>query len=305
MARKSPRSRRKANSDARVPATRRTRATPGKRTAKRAAAHAPKGARPKRKSAARRTPLSKPRAKKRAPVARAKAAPKRAAAPKRPARPRGRFVAPEPARVAALLETLDRLYPEARCELDFGSPLQLLVATILSAQCTDQRVNLVTPVLFAKYSDAAALANAPLPDLETVIRSTGFYRMKAKAIHAACADIVAKHGGEVPRTMEALTALRGVGRKTANVVLGNAYGIPGLVVDTHVTRLSNRLGLVRETDAVKIEFALQPIVPEAQWTVFSHWLILHGRRVCNARKPNCSTCALAANCPRVGVTASQ
>ncbi|MEO5616855.1 MAG: endonuclease III, partial [Candidatus Eisenbacteria bacterium] len=134
---------------------------------------------------------------------------------------------------------------------------------------------------------------------------TGFYRNKAKAIHACCADIIANHGGAVPRTLEELIALHGVGRKTANVVLGNAYGIPGLVVDTHVTRLANRLGLVREKDAVKIEFALMPIVPRERWTVFSHWLILHGRRVCNARKPFCSICPIAPHCPRVGVVASQ
>jgi endonuclease-3 len=204
-----------------------------------------------------------------------------------------------------MLESLDRAYPEARCELDFGTPLQLLIATILSAQCTDQRVNMVTPALFAKYPDAAAFAVAPTSELEEMIRSTGFYRNKAKAIQSCCADIVAKHGGEVPRTLEELTALHGVGRKTANVVLGNAYGIPGLVVDTHVTRLANRLGLTREKDAVKIEFALMPIVPQDRWTIFSHWLILHGRRVCNARKPLCSTCSIAPHCPRVGVTVSQ
>ena len=216
-----------------------------------------------------------------------------------------RFSPPDPARVAAALDGLDRLYPDAHCELDFGTPLQLLIATILSAQCTDQRVNMVTPALFAKYPNAAALAAAPLADLEELVRSTGFYRNKAKAIHACCTDILAKHGGQVPRTLDDLTALHGVGRKTANVVLGNAYGIPGVVVDTHVTRLANRLGLVREKDAVKIEFALMPIVPRERWTVFSHWLILHGRRVCNARKPFCSSCPIAPHCPRVGVTASQ
>jgi endonuclease-3 len=207
--------------------------------------------------------------------------------------------------VATVLELLDRAYPEARCELDFGTPLQLLIATILSAQCTDQRVNMVTPVLFARFPDAPALAGAPIADLEEIVRSTGFYRNKAKSIHECCTDIVVKHGGEVPRTLDELTALHGVGRKTANVVLGNAFGIPGVVVDTHVTRLSNRLGLTRETDAVKIEFALMPIVPRERWTVFSHWLILHGRRVCNARKPFCSTCPLGPHCPRTGVTVSQ
>ncbi len=175
---------------------------------------------------------------------------------------------------------------------------------MLSAQCTDQRVNQVTPGLFRRYPDAAALAGADREELEAMIRSTGFFRSKTKAIQSCCADIVAKHGGEVPRTMEELTALRGVGRKTANVVLGNAFGIPGIVVDTHVSRLSNRLGLTAETDPVKIEFELMTIVPKADWTAFSHWLILHGRRVCIARKPRCSLCVLSPHCPRVGVRAS-
>jgi endonuclease-3 len=164
---------------------------------------------------------------------------------------------------------------------------------------------MVTPALFARWPDAAALAAAPLPELESMIHSTGFFRNKAKAIHACCTDIVARHGGQVPATLEELTALHGVGRKTANVVLGNAFGVPGLVVDTHVARLSNRLGLTREKDAVKIEFALMPIVPRERWTAFSHWLILHGRQVCNARKPRCSICPLAPHCPRLGVSASQ
>ena len=208
-------------------------------------------------------------------------------------------------RVQAILAQLAECYPDAHCALLFETPLQLLVATILSAQCTDDRVNKTTPALFARFPDAAALAGAPLPELERLIHSTGFFRNKARAIHEACADIVALHGGEVPRTLDALTALRGVGRKTANVVLGNAFGIEsGIVVDTHVTRLSNRLGLTREQDAVKIEFALQPLVPRESWTRFSHWLILHGRAVCNARRPVCSTCPLLAHCPRVGVTVS-
>jgi endonuclease-3 len=166
-------------------------------------------------------------------------------------------------------------------------------------------VNLVTPALFNRFPTAAAFADAKLPDIEKMIRSTGFFRNKAKAIQSCCRDIVEQHGGEVPRTLEALTALHGVGRKTANVVLGNAFGIPGLVVDTHVTRLANRLGLVREMDAVKIEFALMPIIPREDWSVFSHWLILHGRRVCIARKPRCTTCPIAAHCPRIGVTVFQ
>jgi endonuclease-3 len=208
-------------------------------------------------------------------------------------------------RVRALLEGLRESYPDARCALDFATPLQLLIATILSAQCTDERVNKVTPVLFARWPDAAALAGADLADIESVIHSTGFFRNKAKSIKEACSDLVQKYSGEVPRDLEALVALRGVGRKTANVVLGNAYGInSGVVVDTHVTRLSNRLGLTAESDAVKIEFALQPLVPQEWWTLFSHWLILHGRAVCNARKPLCTQCPLAVHCPRIGVTVS-
>jgi endonuclease-3 len=220
------------------------------------------------------------------------------------ARPARRFTAPDPVRVRALLEQLRELYPDAKCALDFRTPLELLVATILSAQCTDERVNKVTPALFASYPDAASLAAAEPAALEKAIHSTGFFRNKAKSIREASADIVSKHGGQVPRTLEELTALRGVGRKTANVVLGNAYGIPGLVVDTHVTRLSHRLGLTNETDPVKIEFALNPLVPRELWTLFSHWLILHGRAVCNARKPLCSQCPLSPHCPKLGVSVS-
>jgi endonuclease-3 len=208
-------------------------------------------------------------------------------------------------RIQLILRRLERAYPDARIALDFTTPLELLVATVLAAQCTDERVNQVTPALFARYPDAAALAGAAREELEGLIRPTGFYRNKAKAIMSCCADIVARHGGEVPRTLEELTQLHGVGRKTANVVLGSAFGIPGVVVDTHVSRLSRRLGLTRESDPVKIEFALMPILPRERWSVFSHWLILHGRRVCVARKPRCSVCALAPHCPRVGVTASQ
>ena len=271
MPRKSPRSRQKPSRTARVPGRGRPRPTPGRRQERaRAKKAAPSGS---RRSHATRS--------------------------------RGRFTPPEPTRVTAILEGLQALYPDAGTELSFTTPLQLLIATILSAQCTDERVNRVTPVLFAKYPDAAALAHAPQADLEEVIRSTGFYRNKAKSIRACCADIVSRFGGQVPRTLEDLTSLHGVGRKTANVVLGNAFGIPGLVVDTHVARLSHRLGLTRESDPVKIEFALMPIIPKERWTLFSHWLILHGRRVCNARKPRCSTCPIAAYCPRLGVTVSQ
>ena len=206
--------------------------------------------------------------------------------------------------MAALLSILERLYPDARSALNHRNALELLVATILSAQCTDERVNQVTPALFERYPDAAAFAAADPGELEDLIRSTGFFHNKARAIRECCADIVAKHGGQVPRTLEELTPLRGVGRKTANVVLGDAYGVPGVVVDTHVARLSARLGLTRERDPVKIEFALMPLVPRERWTLFSHWLILHGRRVCIARKPRCSICPLRPHCPQVGVDAS-
>jgi endonuclease III len=213
-------------------------------------------------------------------------------------------VPPDPARTQAVLAILARTYPDAKTALNFETPLQLLIATILSAQCTDVRVNMVTPSLFARYPTAAAFAAAPQTELEQQIRSTGFYRNKARAIRECCADIVGRYGGNVPRTMEELLNLRGVGRKTANVVLGNAFGIPGIVVDTHVWRLSHRLGLTREKDPVKIEFALMPLIPREQWTLFSHWLILHGRALCIARKPRCSICPIAAQCPRVGVTSS-
>ena len=213
------------------------------------------------------------------------------------ANPTGRKALP------TIIQRLHAAYPDARYELNWETPLQLLVGTILAAQCTDERVNKVTPALFAAYPDAAAFAAADQGALEKAIHSTGFFRNKAKSIREASADIVAKHGGKVPRTLEELTALRGVGRKTANVVLGNAYGIPGVVVDTHVTRLSHRLGLTNETDPVKIEFALMPLVPRELWTLFSHWLILHGRAVCNARKPLCSRCPLAPHCPKLGVSA--
>uniref|UniRef100_A0A832I3K9 Endonuclease III n=1 Tax=Eiseniibacteriota bacterium TaxID=2212470 RepID=A0A832I3K9_UNCEI len=314
MPRKSPRARRKPDDTPRLPGAGRPRATPGRRRAARAAAppagaHAPKGARgtAARPAAAAgagaRRPAARPARPKRA--GRPAPAAGRRAAAARPAARRARFAPPDPARVARILDLLDRAHPDARCALDFANPLQLLVATILSAQCTDERVNKVTPALFARWPDAAALASATQAEVEEAVRPTGFFRMKARAIREAAADIVARHGGEVPRTLEALTALRGVGRKTANVVLGNAFGIPGLVVDTHVTRLAKRLGLTNETDAVKIEFALMPVIPRERWTIFSHWLILHGRRVCHARKPKCSACPLAPHCPRVGVTASQ
>ena len=205
-------------------------------------------------------------------------------------------------RTQKILTALKRVYPTAHCELNFSNPLQLLVATILSAQCTDKRVNLVTAELFKKYKTAKDFADAPLADIEEAVKTTGFFRNKAKNIKACCTTLVEKFGGEVPRTMDELHALAGVGRKTANVVLGNAFGINvGVVVDTHVTRLANRLGLAKGTDAVKLEQAMMPLVPPADWTVFSHWLIWHGRRRCDARKPDCVNCEIKNLCPQIGV----
>jgi endonuclease III len=193
---------------------------------------------------------------------------------------------------------LKKAYPDARTELDFEGPFQLLLATILSAQSTDKGVNLVTPVLFARYPTPQALADANPDDVETVIKSTGFFRNKTKSIMGAARAIVERFGGSVPSTMEALITLPGVGRKTANVVLGNAFGkAEGIVVDTHVTRLSGRLGLTANTDPVKIETDLMAVVPRPTWTLFSHLLIFHGRRVCFARKPNCDGCVLNDICP--------
>jgi endonuclease-3 len=204
-------------------------------------------------------------------------------------------------RAADILLTLRRTYPDAHCELVHRNPFELLVATILSAQCTDVRVNMVTPALFAKYPDAFRMGKAPLEDIEDLIRSTGFYRNKAKNIRAASAALVEKHQGEVPRELEALTILPGVGRKTANVVLGNAYGIEsGVVVDTHVGRLSQRLGLTKQRDPVKIEKDLMSVVPRDSWTLWSHLLIWHGRRRCYARNPDCLRCELSGLCPTAG-----
>ena len=201
-------------------------------------------------------------------------------------------------RVAQLVATLPKVYPNAHCELNFRSPLELLVATILSAQCTDKRVNLVTPTLFAKYRTARDYANASPAALERLIRSTGFFRSKTKSIRAAAAAIVAEHAGRVPDTMEKLRGLPGVGRKTANVVLGNAFAKEeGIVVDTHVTRLSHRLRLTRQTAPEKIERDLMKLVPRQHWTNWSHWLIWHGRRRCFARRPDCHHCEIFRFCP--------
>lgn len=201
-------------------------------------------------------------------------------------------------RVAQLVQVFPEVYPGAHCELDFKTPLQLLVATILSAQCTDKRVNMVTPKLFAKYRTARDYASSDPAEFENEIRSTGFFRSKTKSIRAAAAALEEKHGGKVPDTMEALNALPGVGRKTANVVLGNAFAKDeGIVVDTHVARLSQRLGLTKQTDAEKIEADLMKLVPHEHWTMWSHWLIWHGRRRCFARRPDCRQCEILRLCP--------
>ncbi len=205
---------------------------------------------------------------------------------------------PAPERVRAILDGLEQLYPDVKCELDHENAFQLLVATILSAQCTDERVNQVTPKLFAMFPTPAAMAQAPQEVLEEVIRTTGFFRQKAISIRTTSAALVEKFGGEVPRDMQQLLTLRGVARKTANVVLGTVYGIAdGVVVDTHVQRLALRLGLTREVDPKAIEQELMQVIPRDSWIRFSHQLIWHGRRVCSARKPDCEHCLLAPNCP--------
>lgn len=196
---------------------------------------------------------------------------------------------------------LAALYPDAKCALDHEGPLQLLVATILSAQCTDARVNLVTPALFARYRDVHAFANAELGELEEAIKSTGFFRNKARNIKACCAAIVKHHEGEVPASLDDLVKLPGIGRKTANVILGNAFNVPGITVDTHVGRLSRRMGLSKHDDPVKVEYDLMELIPKKDWTLFSHHLILHGRQVCFARKPNCADCVVNKLCPKTGV----
>jgi endonuclease-3 len=201
-----------------------------------------------------------------------------------------------------ILGRLKTEYPDAHCELDFENPLQLLIATILSAQCTDKRVNMVTPELFKTYPDAAALAAARPEELEELIRSTGFFRNKTKSLLGMSAAVTERHGGRVPDTMDELTALPGVGRKTANVVLGNAFAKNiGVVVDTHVGRLSVRLGLTNETDPIKVEQALMPLFPQEDWTLVSHLLIFHGRRICIARAPKCALCVLNDVCPSARV----
>ena len=205
-------------------------------------------------------------------------------------------------RAAAVLRRLKKTYPDAKCALDHSSPLELLVATILSAQSTDKMVNTVTPKLFAKYRTAADYARSPRGVLEKEIHSTGFFNSKAKSLRAMGAAVAAEHGGRVPDTMEALVTLPGVGRKTANVVLGNAFGKDeGFVVDTHIGRLARRLGFTRQTDPVKVEMDLNEIVPKGRRTLAAHLLIFHGRQICTARKPLCPECPVAGLCPKVGV----
>jgi endonuclease-3 len=232
-------------------------------------------------------------------LAAAAARPGKSSAGKRPARrPRRITASALPAHAAEVRKRLTRLYPDAHCELDHRNAWELLVATILSAQCTDRRVNMVTPHLFKAYPTPDALARAKHEEVEEIIRSTGFFRSKAKSIIGMAGAITDRHGRRVPRTMAELVTLPGVGRKTANVVLGNAYGVDeGIVVDTHVARLSQRLGLTKQTDPVRIEQDLMRLFPREGWTLLPHLLITHGRRICEAKKPRCEECALADVCP--------
>jgi len=207
--------------------------------------------------------------------------------------------------VAKILKALEREYPDATCSLNFTTPLELLVATILSAQCTDERVNQVTRDLFKKYKTARDYAQVSQTELEKDIQSTGFYKNKAKNIRDCCQQLEQRFGGDVPKDIEQLVSLPGVGRKTANVVLGTAYGIPsGIVVDTHVARISQRLGLTQNTNPEKIEQDLMQLIPQDEWIAFSHRVIQHGRKYCTARKPACAACPLSSFCPKIGVDSS-
>ncbi len=222
-------------------------------------------------------------------------------AKRNPSRPR-ESLEEKKRRARWILRRLAKAYPDAQCALDHSSPLELLVATILSAQCTDTRVNIVTPTLFRRYRTAADYARSPAGELEKAIQSTGFFNAKAKSLRRAGAAIAAEHGGKVPNSMEELLKLPGVGRKTANVILGNAFGMDeGFVVDTHVARLTWRMGLTRQTDPIKIEQDLNVIVPKGQRTIAAHRLIFHGRRICQARKPRCAECPVQDLCPKIGV----
>jgi endonuclease-3 len=211
--------------------------------------------------------------------------------------------APNPLRTRAgrIVRKLAQLYPDAHCALHYENPLQLLVATVLSAQCTDERVNRVTPALFARYPDAKAFATAEQAELEKMIQSTGFFRNKARNIIACCRQLEEQYDGQVPQTMEELVSLPGIGRKTANVILGNCFDVPGIPVDTHVSRLSQRMGLSEHDDPVKIERDLMGLIAKKAWTMFGHRMIFHGRQVCHARKPMCEKCQLSALCMRRGV----
>ena len=200
-------------------------------------------------------------------------------------------------RVRKIIQTLRKVYPNPKCALHFSNPFELLVATVLSAQCTDKRVNIVTPALFQKFRSVQDFSKAKLESVEEIIRSTGFYKNKAKNIVGAALEIVKRFGGKVPHRLEDLISLPGVGRKTANVILGNVFGIPGLTVDTHMIRINGRLGLTERTDPVKIEFDLMPLVPQKEWTDYSHWIIHHGRTRCPARKPDCPNCEILRYCP--------
>ena len=207
--------------------------------------------------------------------------------------------------LAGVLDILQKEVPDARVTLDFQNPLQLLIATILAAQCTDERVNRVTAGLFKKYRTAADFSKADLHMFEEEIRSTGFFHNKAKSIISCCQDILKRFQGEVPRTLEDLTSLAGVGRKTANIILGNAFGQQAIAVDTHVKRVTHRLGWAKSEDPDKIEFELMKIIPEKRWTLACHQLVSHGRNVCVAKKPKCSRCPVAKLCPKVGVTVKE
>ena len=204
-------------------------------------------------------------------------------------------------RAIKLYRALSKLYPNVRCELNFKSPLQLLIATVLSAQCTDKRVNAVTPALFKRYKSVEDFAGANLRELQGLIKSTGFYRAKAKNIKGLSAKILKDYEGEVPRKLEELVKLPGVGRKTANVVLGHAFNTPGITVDTHFGRLSRRFGWTKETDPVKVEFEVMALIPEKEWTNLSQRMIWHGRRVCHSRRPACAACPIASRCPSFGI----
>jgi endonuclease-3 len=270
------------------------------RTQRRKAQRAPRPARTKLRLKAKRT-RGRPAPKKARP-----AAPKKAAAPKRKAAAKKRLV-PAPivvtpelrARALRIVDGLKEAYPDAHCELDFGNALEALVATILAAQCTDARVNMVTPALFAKYRTPQDYLNAPDEVLQEEIRSTGFYNNKTKAIKAACRVIVDRFGGEVPRTMDELVQLPGVGRKTANVILVNIHDVPGVVVDTHMLRNARRMGFTTQTDPDRVEQDVMAVLPRSEWIAFSHLVPWHGRRCCTARNPNCDGCPVSDDCPKL------